>query len=284
MTIDAQELLKAGKPAEALPSLQQEVRRNASDAKLRLFLFQLLSVLGQWDRALNQLAVLAGMGSDERLLARIFEPVVRCESLRAAVFSGGKAPILFGEPEPWMSLLIQANELVAQGKFEAAAALRDRAMEEAPAIPGSLNGTAFAWIMDADPRLGPMLEAVIEGVYYWVPFLRIKRVIIEAPADLRDLVWAPAHFQWVNGGEGFGHIPVRYPGSEKCEDGFLQLARKTEWRQNPSGYDLGLGQRLLATDSTDLPLLECRTLELSVDAGAPEVPTPETPPHSDEHG
>ena len=43
----------------ALPQLQEAVRANPGDAKLRIFLFQLLSVLGQWERALNQLNVSA---------------------------------------------------------------------------------------------------------------------------------------------------------------------------------------------------------------------------------
>jgi len=282
--MNAQELLKAGKPAEALASLQQEVRGNAADPKLRLFLFQLLSVLGQWDRALNQLAVLAELGSEEQMLSRIFEPVVRCESLRAQIFAGGRSPILFGEPEPWMSLLVQANTLVAQGDLEGAAPLRDRSLEEAPAVSGQANGMAFEWIMDADPRLGPMMEAMIEGTYYWVPFMRVKRVVIEAPTDLRDLVWAPAHFLWINGGEVFGHIPVRYPGSEAQDDGLLQLARKTDWVEKSFGYSLGLGQRLLSTDTADVPLLECRTIEMSLDDETPDVSAAEPTSNPPSHG
>jgi len=70
---------------------------------------------------------------------------------------------------------------------------------------------------------------ILEGRYVWVPFCRIKRVNIERPADLRDLVWAPAQFVWTNGGEASGHIPGRYPQTEKSADGALRLARKTDW-------------------------------------------------------
>jgi protein involved in temperature-dependent protein secretion len=44
----AEQYLKAGNLSEALAQLQ-------ADIKLRTFLFQLLSVLGQWERALTQL-------------------------------------------------------------------------------------------------------------------------------------------------------------------------------------------------------------------------------------
>ena len=53
----AEKLIIAGQPREALALLQQQVREHPEDAKLRIFLFQLLSVLGEWQRALTQLQV-----------------------------------------------------------------------------------------------------------------------------------------------------------------------------------------------------------------------------------
>ena len=243
--------------------LQEAVRKNAADPRLRVFLFQILSVMGQWKRALNQLDVLAGMGSDHMMLARIFQPVVQCEVFRGEIFAGKRTPIVFGEPAPWMGWLVQANELLAQGKFGAARELRDKAFEEAPASAGKLNGKPFEWIADADIRLGPMLEAVVEGRYYWIPFCRIKLIHFEPPTDLRDLVWVPAQFIWVNGGEAAGHIPTRYPTTESAGDDLLRLARKTEWIEREEGFSMGLGQRILTTDSEEYPLLECRTVEFA---------------------
>jgi len=53
----AERSLREGDPAAALARLQDDVRARPADAKLRVFLFQLLCVLGQWERALNQLKV-----------------------------------------------------------------------------------------------------------------------------------------------------------------------------------------------------------------------------------
>jgi type VI secretion system protein ImpE len=145
----------------------------------------------------------------------------------------------------------------------AARELRERAFEAAPAIPGKLNDQPFAWIADADSRLGPVLEAVIEGRYYWVPFYRIKALRLPAPSDLRDLVWMPAEFTWTNGGTVPGHIPSRYPGTETASDGPLRLARKTEWVSKNEDLFLGLGQRLLTTDQAEFPLFEVRQIELA---------------------
>jgi type VI secretion system protein ImpE len=53
--------LKNGDPAAALAQLQEQIKAQPANAKLRIFLFQLLCVLGQWERALNQLKVASGL-------------------------------------------------------------------------------------------------------------------------------------------------------------------------------------------------------------------------------
>ena len=69
----AAEALKQGNTATALQLLQTEVRNRPAEAGLRVFLFQLLCVLGQWDRALNQLNVAADrrMAFKQDLLDRL---------------------------------------------------------------------------------------------------------------------------------------------------------------------------------------------------------------------
>ncbi|MEW8586643.1 MAG: tetratricopeptide repeat protein, partial [Candidatus Thiodiazotropha sp.] len=55
--MDAEELLQQGQIDEALQALQQAIRKEPSNVKLRVFLFQLLCVIGAWERALSQLEV-----------------------------------------------------------------------------------------------------------------------------------------------------------------------------------------------------------------------------------
>jgi type VI secretion system protein ImpE len=257
----AQECLAAGLPDQALIELQNEIRARPEDPKLRVFLFQLHCVLGNWPKALIQLQVIAGIDPDTTLLAQIFQPVINCEALRGGVFEGKLTPLIFGEPLEWVGLLIKAAEHIVRGELAAAAELRSRAFEAAPATAGTLDGKPFAWIADADSRLGPMLELILGGKYYWVPFCRIRRIAMSAPADLRDLVWVPAQFVWSNGGEASGHIPTRYARTEGSADGALRLARKTEWQELAEQTFIGLGQRVLATDEGEYPLLQCRLID-----------------------
>ena len=83
---------------EALKALQQEIRNRPDDQRLRIYLFQLESLLGRFDKALNQLQVLASLDADSMLLAQIFRPVITCELLRREVFAGNRSPLVFGEP------------------------------------------------------------------------------------------------------------------------------------------------------------------------------------------
>src|SRR5262249_28518230 len=163
--------------------------------------------------------------------------------------------------------------VAGRGEPERAKELRARAFEEAPTTSGTIDGRPFAWIADADSRIGPVLEAVINGRYYWVPFSRLLKVDIEKPEDLREMVWRPAHLQFENGGESVAFIPTRYPGSESSADGLVVLARKTVWEETGADAFRGLGQRILATDIDEFPLLEVRSIVLTP-ADDEEEPAP----------
>ena len=39
---------------------------------------------------------------------------------------------------------------------------------------------------DADMWLGPVLEAFVNGKYYWVPYARLSHIKLDPPQDLRD--------------------------------------------------------------------------------------------------
>ena len=259
----AEQCLKEGDPTAALARLQEDVRTHPSDAKLRNFLFQLLCVLGQWDRALNQLKVATELDPIALAMAQMYGDAVRCEAVRDEVFAGKKSPMILGEPDQWLALLIESLLRGGLGEQAASEELRLRAFDDAPPSAGAIDGKPFEWIADADSRLGPVLEAVINGRYYWVPFSRLTKVTLEKPEDLRDIVWMPAHLEFDNGGDSLALIPTRYPGSESAADGTLVLARQTTWDEVVPGRFHGLGQRLLATDTGETPLLEIREIALT---------------------
>ncbi|MCA0872573.1 tetratricopeptide repeat protein [Seohaeicola saemankumensis] len=259
-----EEHLKAGDPAAALKALQDKVRADPADSRLRVFLFQLLCVLGDWKRAIAQLKLSAELDELATMMAKTYREAIICEVYREKVFAGEKDPLIFGEPEEWLALLIEAQKTLARGDAAKAAELRARAFDAAPACSGEVNGERFNWIADADMRLGPVLEIIVNGRYFWLPFSSIAALDIEPPSDLRDAVWTAATLTLTNGGEVVALIPTRYAGTTGAGDPAAMLARATSWTDCGGETYVGTGQRLLTTDQADIALMDIRSLKMDV--------------------
>lgn len=280
----AREALQNGDLKGALAALFDEVRAEPDKPRHRIFLFQLLSVTGDWDRALTQLNVARDLDQASGVMAQAYQEILQCEALRRQVFEGKRTPLVFGDPVPWIAQMIEALRLDSQGEAEQARDLRLQALEAAPAVPGKLTvrkaGVApggedeaeaveeasFEWLADGDSRLGPIIEMIVNGRYYWAPLERIAEVALDPPADLRDVVWTPAHFRWANQGEAVGVIPTRYVGSEMHEDDAVRLSRKTNWRETGPDSFAGEGQRVFMTDVAEYGIMDLRRIEFDVPA------------------
>lgn len=269
--MNAEQLLKQGDLDGVLSTLQQAIRKAPEDPRLRVFLFQLLCISGDWQRAVTQLKTCATLDPACEQMAQTYRSAILCEIFRGQVFSGVKPPLVFGEPDAWVAGLIEALRLDAQGDARAGEELRQTSFEAAPAVAGVVDGTPFSWIADADPRLGPILELIVNGRYFWVPFDRIHKLRLEAPADLRDCVWMPAEITWCNGGSTVALIPTRYDGSETATDASLRLARMTGWITEGERVVKGQGQRLFTTDTDEIALMNLRELTLGELSGISPV-------------
>ena len=227
------ELLQDGDPAGALKALTDEVRAKPADAKLRIFMAQLLCVLGQWERALNQLNVAADLDALAVPMKQMYGDAIRCEGLRADVFAGTRTPMVFGQPDEWLALLIES--LLRQGSGDAATG-----RGPAPRAPSTPRPPRRARIDGAALRLaGRCRHAPRPGARG----LRQRPLLLGAarapgarqvrsarrPARLRldcrrtcSSRTAARRSRW---------CPRATKAREKSSDGALQLARKTEWRE-----------------------------------------------------
>jgi type VI secretion system protein ImpE len=267
----AEQALKQGDLRLALQYLQDGVRAQPANAKLRIFLFQLLAVDSQWTRAMNQLAVCGEMDASTLAMVSTYREAIQCEALRDAVFSGQTTPMVFGQPQTWVAHLVEALQADARGDHALAAHLRQQALDAAPTTSGALNGERFEWIADADSRLGPVLEVIINGKYGWLPFSAVSEITVEAPTDLRDMVWLPASLMFPNGGGTVALIPTRYAPMPEGAENLVRLSRQTEWIEFAPGQYRGVGQRLLTTDQNEIGLLDLRTLTLDVAEAAAQA-------------
>ena len=264
-SIDLAMQFSSADPLAHFDDLRKMIQKQPQRGDLRIFLFQIYCVQGEWIKAATQLDVLLELDASSKPMVETYREALKCEALRREVFDGKRSPLVLGKPQDWLAMMIEALRVDAEGRPDAAAELRAQALEAAPATSGKLDGAPFAWLADADSRLGPVLEAIINGKYYWLPVSRLIRIEIEKPADLRDFVWAPATLTLENGAPNVALIPTRYPGTERETEAALRLARATDWREQPGGAWHGVGQRMLTTDQAEFALLDARVIDLDTE-------------------
>jgi type VI secretion system protein ImpE len=130
--------------------------------------------------------------------------------------------------------------------------------------PGVWNGTAFSEFRDSDPRIGANLEVFLAGSYTWIPIHYLRRLEIEPPANLRDLMWARARvetsadFRLQELGEVL--LPVLCPLSSRHEDETVQLGRESAWEPDEAHGEVPYGAKILLIDEVEVPLLEIRSV------------------------
>jgi type VI secretion system protein ImpE len=258
---DAEDLLRGGDLDRTRALLVERVRAQPADEQARMFLFQLLAVTGEWDKARTQVQALAQLSPEAQMLAAAYGQAIAAEATRKAVFAGTERAAVLIDAEGWAGGLAEAIQLIAQGNADAGLAARDAAFDAAPDCPGMFNGAAFNWIADADARFGPSFEAIIAGRYGLIPFDAVERISSEGPVDLRDLVWYPVQIAFRAGQSVAAMLPARYPGTESAAGGDERLARATSWQEAAWG-DAGVGQHLLMlSNGEEHGLLALRTLE-----------------------
>ena len=256
--MDADQLLRDGDLDGARTALVETVRSNPADPRARMFLFQLLSVAGEWEKARTHLEALARISPEAQMLATVYSMAIKAEAQRVEIFAGSqKMPVIRGG---WAEGLADAIIHYANGRADEGQAARDAALDQAPDTPGDLDGKRFEWITDADARFGPAFEAIIQGRYGLIAFSEVASVKSEGPKDLRDTVWYPVQIAFREGQSVAALLPARYPGSELSSDLAMRMGRSTGW-QAGAGSETGCGQHLLVmSGGEEAGLLELRSL------------------------
>jgi type VI secretion system protein ImpE len=223
-------LYREGKLREAIKALGEELRSNPLDAKRRTFLFELLLFAGEYDRAEKQLDLLAGANAEAAAGTMLYRSALHAERTRQAMFQNHETPPL----------------------------------SDAAVHGGVWNGTAFNEFGDADPRIGDNLEVFIAGSYTWIPIHYLRRLEIEPPANLRDLVWARARvdtsadFRLQELGEVL--LPLLCPLSSKHAEEIVQLGREAAWEPDEKHGELPYGSKTMLIDGAEVPLIEIRSV------------------------
>lgn len=257
---DADALLRSGDLDGARAALVEVVRAQPADQAARMFLFQLLAVAGEWDKARRQLQALAQLSAEAQMLAVAYGQAIDAELERADVFAGRRRARQH-VPSDWCEGVVDALEHFGAGRTVEGVAARDAAFDAAEDVGGHFNGDRFDWIADADARFGPCFEAIVGGHHGLQPFDQVASIVSEGPRDLRDLVWYPVQIAFLSGQSVAAFLPARYPDTERATNSEERLGRTTTWREAPWG-EAGAGQRLwVFPDGEERGLLTLRKLE-----------------------
>jgi type VI secretion system protein ImpE len=242
-----------------IAAIQQKIRTEPTDPKWRMGLFQRYCQAGSWQKALEQLQTYARMSAEGEAFAYAYRVALQQELVRERVFRGEINPLLSDESEEWLLMLASTLKQQAIGMLSPDD-LRSQAIQLAPASSGMLDNEPFEWMADADSRLGPVCEAIVDGQYQWIPFSKIESLRVTAPASVCDLVWLPAGIKLWGDESKPVLIPARYPLSNRETDAHLRSALTT-WEDHGADAWIGRGVKILATNSEEKSLLDIRRID-----------------------
>ena len=254
------DLLEAGRLSEAIERVAGEVKAKPVDLAARTFYFELLLLAGDLDRAAKQLEVLANASAALVGGAGLYLGAIQAERERRQFFHGGPRPKLLCEA-PYSAMYMEAIMHHAAGNSTAAMEQLQAAMDLELALHGTLNHGEVHGVNDSNDLLGPFLEVVMEHHCAWVPWEAIQSLTIPQPRYLRDTVWTPASLALHSGDHGEVLLFSLYVDSHLRDDE-IKLGRRTVWEQSDAGFTVAFGQKVIATDDHDWPILEIRNLEV----------------------
>jgi type VI secretion system protein ImpE len=259
----AKELLAASELTAAIDDVTRSVKSNPSSISQRISLFELLLFTGDWNRAEQQLDVIGHQSMENGLGVQVYRSNLNAERDRSRVFADGFRPHFIIDPPSYVLLHLDAIDRLRQGKVNEAREILDRAEEERPAFGNAVNGEDFSDFRDYNDIVGPVLEAIVQDQYTWIPFEHISQLEIDAPKHLRDLVWTPARIEAKDGTNGEIYIHTLYEGSCNHINDQVKLGRMTDWKDLGADLYLGSGLRLFLVDGEDKALLDVRKIEFN---------------------
>ncbi len=261
----ARELFDQGRLDDAIATQNEVVKVHPMDLDARHELSVYLCFAGNLERAFLQLNTMSQQNPELAMSSNVYRSLLIADLQRRKVYREDVKPLLPPDCPSPVEARLEALLARRAGNPDAARAALDRAAEGEGNRPGKLNGEVFAGIRDYDDLLGSVLEVYAGETYLWMPFDHIRKLEINEPKHLLDLLYVPARLEDITGAEASVHLPTVYEGSHLADDGQLRIGQKTDWVEVPGVGFCGSGQKLLfaasETETLELGLLEVRSLE-----------------------
>jgi type VI secretion system protein ImpE len=261
--MESKELIRAGKLGEARSQLVAEVRENPGSPATRTLLFQVMTILGEWDKAERHLDVLAAQDVKTEIGVQVYRNLLKMERQRHEIFALGRRPSLLPSTPPYLEMVFQLWERLNSRDIDGASELQEKIDAARPSISGRCNGKPFSGFSDTDAYLAPFVEAMVHDRYVWVPVEFIREILLTAPQTLLETIWAPAHLTTWEGLTLQCSLPVLYPESCRHAADPVKMGRLTEWIHIGGRFSRGVGQHVFQVGDEEIGLLEIREIHFS---------------------
>ncbi len=254
--MNATDLFKEGKLAEARKVLVDKVKSSPADTGSRTLLFQVLIFCGEWEKGLRHLDLIAAQDPAKEPGIQVYRDLINAENERIEVINLKQTPSLMPETPPYFETYYAGLEKLAEKKTDEAQEFFKKAGESRPQVSGTVNGKPFEGLSDTDTFLSAFLEAFVHERYVWIPFEYIREIVIEPPKNLFDLIWISASITTWEGLSMNCFLPVLYPDSFNHDDEKIKLGRMTDWESIGGPFYKGLGQHVYQIGDEDMAILE----------------------------
>lgn len=236
------ELYQAGRLTDATARLRAAVAADPKADGFRFELAEMLLIVEDLDGATEQINTMIATNANFADGGKVLLGFIDAERARREYLAGAMEPEV-PNIEPWLSTYKKAPQgLAADSTREATIAAVRAARASIPRRAGTVDGTPFAFVCDADDVLAPGIEFLVPQGYAVVPFHALRRIDLGNVTAFVDVVWRPVRLTLLNGDVVDGRVPTLYAGSNRMGDVFSS-GQSTASVGLPSGLMRGIGQR-----------------------------------------
>jgi type VI secretion system protein ImpE len=158
---------------------------------------------------------------------------------------------------------IRTSQELLMGRGQSALKWCENAEEHSPELQGHVDGREFSGLRDLDDRFGNILELFLGSRYVIAPMERFNRIRFLPVLGHVDAVYRPVELRLLSGVIVPARMPLIYPGTHEAK-GYLSLGLDTELCSDENGPVTGLGARTWWIGEDEIPLKECRQIDIQV--------------------
>ena len=241
--------------------LEQLLKDDPLSMELRSVFVELLCVMGELDKADQQLDMMVRQHPDCLLGAVNLRHLIRAQTARLDFYQGGATATLFHEPDSSFETLLSLLMSLREGDVSNA----ERHAQELEALrePVQLHFNQqqdVTVLRDLDDSLCGYLELLgTDGKFYLVKFNEIESLELKPVSSIVEMAWRRVNIAVKNGPNGEAFLPVCYPqsSSELCK-----IGKETDWQEHSDYLVTGLGQKMLLVNDEAVPISQLQQMHM----------------------